>query len=344
MSVKILAIETSCDETSASIVEDGLIIRSNIISSQVDLHQKFGGVVPEVASRKHLELINGVVAEALDKAGLCFFDLDAVGVTYGPGLAGALLVGVTAAKTIAYALNIPLLAVNHLEGHIYANFLGGPSLSFPLLCLIVSGGHTDLVFIECHGSYRLTGKTRDDAAGEAFDKIARVLDLGYPGGPAIEKLSLNGNEEAIHFPRAYLEEGSLDFSFSGLKTAVLNYLRLAKQYGVEVNKADVAASFQRAVADVLVEKTLLAAQRYKACAIILAGGVAANLRLRALLKTEAKRHLLPVIYPPPVLCTDNAAMIGCAAYYKYMRGDFAPLTLNALPGLKLGEEKYYSCG
>ncbi|MEW6273989.1 MAG: tRNA (adenosine(37)-N6)-threonylcarbamoyltransferase complex transferase subunit TsaD [Bacillota bacterium] len=340
MGVKILAIETSCDETAAAVVEDGFVIRSNIISSQIDVHQKFGGVVPEVASRKHLELINGVIAAALDKAGLCFADLDAVGVTYGPGLAGALLVGVAAAKTVAYALNIPLVAVNHLEGHIYANFLVAPVLPFPLVCLIVSGGHTDLVFIARHGSYRLVGSTRDDAAGEAFDKIARALDLGYPGGPAIEKLAQNGDEEAVPFPRAYLEEGTFDFSFSGLKTAVVNYLRQAKERGVVINKADVAASFQKAVVDVLVEKTILAAQKYRAGAVLLAGGVAANARLRALLQANAGRQMLTIIYPPPVLCTDNAAMIGCAAYYKYLRGDFAPLTLNAFPGLKLGEEQY----
>ncbi|MBC7325713.1 MAG: tRNA (adenosine(37)-N6)-threonylcarbamoyltransferase complex transferase subunit TsaD, partial [Moorella sp. (in: Bacteria)] len=228
-----------------AVVEDGLLVRSNIISSQVDFHKKFGGVVPEVASRKHLELINRVIAEALEKAGLRFADLDAVGVTYGPGLAGALLVGVAAAKAISFALNIPLVAVNHLEGHIYANFLAAPALCFPLVCLIVSGGHTDLVVISRHGSYRLVGSTRDDAAGEAFDKIARVLDLGYPGGPAIEQLSAYGDEEAIHFPRAYLEEGTFDFSFSGLKTAVINYLRQAKERQVALDKADVAASFQK---------------------------------------------------------------------------------------------------
>lgn len=340
MSVKILAIETSCDETSVAVVEDGVTIRSNIISSQIAVHQKFGGVVPEVASRKHLELINGVLAEALEEAGVRFVDLDAVGVTYGPGLAGALLVGVAAAKAVAYALDIPLIAVNHLEGHIYANFLVTPDLPFPLLCLIVSGGHTDLVFIERHGIYRLVGSSRDDAAGEAFDKIARALDLGYPGGPLIEKLAQSGAEEAIRFPRAYLEEGAFDFSFSGLKTAVINYLRQAKQQGVMVDKANVAASFQKAVVDVLVEKTFLAAQKYQAEAVLLAGGVAANTRLRALMQTNAKQQMLTLVCPPPVLCTDNAAMIGCAAYYKYLRGDFAPLTLNAVPGLQLGEEQY----
>jgi len=336
MGVKILALETSCDETSAAVVEDGLIIRSNIISSQIEVHQKFGGVVPEVASRKHIELLNVVIGDALNAAGLGFDDLDAVGVTYGPGLAGALLVGTVAAKAVSYALNIPLLAVNHLESHIYANFLAEPELPFPLICLIVSGGHTDLIFIERHGSYQLAGSTRDDAAGEAFDKIARALDLGYPGGPAIEKISRYGDEEAINFPRAYLGEEALDFSFSGLKTAVMNYLRRAKQQGILVNKADVAASFQKAVVDVLVDKALLAAKKYRARVILLAGGVAANSRLREHLKIKAGQQKQTVACPPPVLCTDNAAMVGCAAYYKYIRGDFAPLTLNILPGLKLG--------
>lgn len=339
MGVKILAIETSCDETSAAVVEDGVTIRTNIISSQIAVHQKFGGVVPEVASRKHLELLNGVIAEALAGAGLGFADLDAVAVTHGPGLAGALLVGVAVAKTLAYALDIPLIAVNHLEGHVYANFLAEPALPFPFLCLIVSGGHTDLVFSERHGNYRLVGSTRDDAAGEAFDKIARALDLGYPGGPAIEKLAEEGDEEAISFPRAYLEEGTFDFSFSGLKTAVINYLRQAGEQGAPVRKADVAASFQKAVVDVLVEKTFQAAVSCRAKAVLLAGGVAANRRLRALFQLYADRWMLPVIYPPPVLCTDNAAMIGCAAYYRFLRGDFAPLTLNAFPGLQLSEER-----
>jgi O-sialoglycoprotein endopeptidase (EC 3.4.24.57) len=250
-----------------------------------------------------------------------------------------LLVGVAAAKTLAYALDIPLIAVNHLEGHVYANFLVEPALPFPFLCLIVSGGHTDLVFSERHGNYRLVGSTRDDAAGEAFDKIARALDLEYPGGPAIEKLAEKGDEEAIPFPRAYLEEGTFDFSFSGLKTAVINYLRQAREQGAPVRKADVAASFQKAVVDVLVEKTFQAAVSCRAKAVLLAGGVAANKRLRALFQLYADRWMLPVIYPPPVLCTDNAAMIGCAAYYRFLRGDFAPLTLNAFPGLQLGEER-----
>jgi len=340
VSIKILSIETSCDETCAAVVADGAEILSNVISSQVEIHKKFGGVVPEVASRRHLELINGVIQKALDEAGLDFQALDAVGVTYGPGLAGALLVGVAAAKSVACALDIPLLAVNHLEGHVYANFLVQPDLSFPLICLVASGGHTDLVLMERHGSFQLTGCTRDDAAGEAFDKVARTLGLGYPGGPLIDKLAQGGKEEAIPLPRAYLEEGTLDFSFSGLKTAVVNYLRRAGQRGEEVNMKDLAASFQKAVVDVLVDKTLQAAEKYGVNAVLLAGGVAANGRLRSHLKAQAGQQMRPVIYPPPLLCTDNAAMIGCAAYYKFLRSDLAPLTLNAVPGLKLGEENY----
>ncbi|SFR12961.1 tRNA (adenosine(37)-N6)-threonylcarbamoyltransferase complex transferase subunit TsaD [Desulfoscipio geothermicus] len=340
MSVIILAIETSCDETSASVVADGAVIKSNIISSQVDVHRKFGGVVPEVASRKHLELINIVIRESLDAAGIGFGDLSAVAVTYGPGLVGALLVGVAAAKAIAFGLDIPLLGVNHIEGHVFANFLTETNPQFPLICLVVSGGHTDLVLIKDFGDYQLLGATRDDAAGEAFDKVARVLGLGYPGGPLIDNLATEGNDRAITLPRAYLEEGSLDFSFSGLKTAVINYLHRLKQKGEPVNAADVAASFRRAVVDVLVDKSLLAARQYETDTIMLAGGVAANRLLRDELARRAAEERLRVIYPPPVLCTDNAAMIACAAHYKYLRGDFAPLTLNAIPNLQLGLDRY----
>jgi N6-L-threonylcarbamoyladenine synthase len=340
MSVKILALETSCDETSAAVVADGSKILSNIISSQVDVHQKFGGVVPEVASRKHLELLNHVVEEALLEAGLGFGDLDAVAVTYGPGLVGALLVGVSAAKAVAYGLDLPLVAVNHIEGHIYANFAVDPDLEFPLICLVVSGGHTDLVYMERHGCYELLGKTRDDAAGEAFDKVARTLGLGYPGGPLIERLAGKGNPEAIKLPKAYLEKGSLDFSFSGIKSAVINYLHRAEQKNDKVNRADLAAGFQKAVSDVLVDKTMEAALTTGVSTIILAGGVAANTRLRADLIERAGDKQLKINIPPIILCTDNAAMIGCAAYYKFLRESFAPLTLNAVPDLKLGEERY----
>ncbi|BAF60836.1 MAG: tRNA (adenosine(37)-N6)-threonylcarbamoyltransferase complex transferase subunit TsaD [Pelotomaculum sp.] len=340
MSAVILALETSCDETSAAVVAGGRQVLSNIISSQVEVHRKFGGVVPEVASRKHLELLNQVVAEALGAAGLGFKDLDAVAVTYGPGLVGALLVGVSAAKAIAYGLDLPLVGVNHLEGHIYANFLVDPALDFPLLCLVVSGGHTDLVLVKGHGSFQVVGRTRDDAAGEAFDKAARTLGLGYPGGPLIDRLSRQGNPAAVNLPRAYLEEGSFDFSFSGLKSALINWLHRAGRLGGDVNKADLAASFQKAVVDVLVDKTLAAARENGVTTILLAGGVAANACLRAELARRAEEECRRVIIPPPVLCTDNAAMVACAAYYRFLRGAFAPLTLNAVPDLKLGEDRY----
>ncbi|MDF9409177.1 MAG: tRNA N6-adenosine threonylcarbamoyltransferase [Pelotomaculum sp. PtaB.Bin013] len=340
MSVVILALETSCDDTSAAVVVDGTEILSNIISSQVDVHGKFGGVVPEEASRKHLELINHVINEALSVAGLSFKDLDAIAVTYGPGLVGALLVGVSAAKAIAYGLDLPLIGINHIEGHIYANFLSEPNIAFPMICLVVSGGHTDLVLLKKHGCYHVEGKTRDDAAGEAFDKVARSMGLSYPGGPLIDRLAKGGNPDAITFPKAYLEEGSLDFSFSGLKSAVINYIHRADQNNKEVNKVDLAAGFQKAVTDVLIDKTLNAAKKAGVSTILLAGGVAANTRLRTDLSIKAAKTNHRVIYPPPVLCTDNAAMIAGAAYYKYLRSAFAPLTLNAVPDLKLGEERY----
>ncbi|MCL0052428.1 tRNA (adenosine(37)-N6)-threonylcarbamoyltransferase complex transferase subunit TsaD [Peptococcaceae bacterium] len=337
MSVVILGIETSCDETSAAVVIDGVDVASNIIASQVDLHAKFGGVVPEVASRKHLELIDCVVLEALENAKIDFKDINAVAVTLGPGLVGALLVGVMAAKALSYALKVPLVAVNHLEAHIYANFLEKPDVEFPTLCLVVSGGHTDLVLIKHHGSYELLGSTLDDAAGEAFDKIARAIGLGYPGGPLIDKLAQGGNADAIDFPRVYLEDGNLDFSFSGLKTAVLNYLNSAKQKNVEINTANLAAAFQQAVVDVLVDKTILAAEKYGVKVIMLAGGVASNRCLRNQLKKAADKCGFKVIYPQPILCTDNAAMVACCGYYKYLRGEFADFKLNAVPGLALGE-------
>ncbi|KKM11388.1 O-sialoglycoprotein endopeptidase [Clostridiales bacterium PH28_bin88] len=335
MKCTILALETSCDETSAAVVADGYRVKSNIISSQVPTHQKFGGVVPEIASRKHLENITVVIQRAMDAAGVTFGDLDAIAVTYGPGLVGALLVGVSAAKAMAYALRVPLLGVHHLVGHIYANFLEDPGLTPPLVCLVVSGGHTSILYMAGHGEMRVMGRTRDDAAGEAFDKVARAMGLGYPGGPAVEKLALEGNPLAIDFPRAWLEEDSLDFSFSGLKSAVLNLLNRACQAGEELNLADVAAGFQQAVVEVLVEKTVRAARQVNAPRIILAGGVAANNSLRRLLTARAGQEGLAVGYPSPILCTDNAAMIACAGYFKYLKGEYASLDLNAVPNLPL---------
>lgn len=331
----ILALESSCDETSAAVVVDGTEVKSNIISSQIATHQKFGGVVPEIASRKHLENVTPVVQKALDQAGISLHDLDAIAVTYGPGLVGALLVGVATAKAMAYALNIPLIGVHHLAGHIYSNFLVRPNLMFPVICLVVSGGHTSLILWKDHGEYELLGATRDDASGEAFDKIARALGLGYPGGPLIEREALKGNSQAIAFPRAWLEEGSLDFSFSGLKSSVLNYLNRAKQMGKEIVIPDVAASFQEAVVEVLVAKTIKAAVENNIKTVTLAGGVAANGYLRQKLLTEAKEHSIEVIFPQLIYCTDNAAMIGSAGYFQYLQGQVADLDLNAVPNLAL---------
>lgn len=336
----ILGVETSCDETSAAVIADGKTVLSNVVSSQIPVHQKFGGVVPEIASRKHVELISSVIHEAVQEAKIEMRDISAIAVTYGPGLVGALLVGVSAAKALAYALGIPLIGLNHLEGHIYANFLADPALAFPLMCLVVSGGHTDLVYLEAHGTYTLVGSTRDDAAGEAFDKVARAMGLGYPGGPLIDKLAKEGDPLAVELPRAYLEPGSLDFSFSGLKSASLNFLNKAKMKDEPVNKADLAASFQQAVVDVLVDKALDAACKYKVQTMILAGGVAANSKLRKALQEKGEPRGIKLQFPPLEYCTDNAAMIACAGYYKYLRGQFAPLTLNAVAGLKLGIEQY----
>lgn len=335
--MKILAIETSCDETAVAVVEDGHRVLANLVSSQVEAHKVFGGVVPEIASRKHLEIINHLLAEAVAQAEITFADVDAVAVTYGPGLVGALLVGVSVAKALALALGVPLIAVNHLMGHIYANFLAYPELKFPFVCLVVSGGHTDLVLARDHGDFEILGRTRDDAAGEAFDKVARLLGLGYPGGPAIDNLARQGNPEAIAFPRAFLGDGNLDFSFSGLKTAVMNCVR---REGEKFSPADIAASFQKAVVDVLVEKAFEAVERAGVKTLLIAGGVAANSYLRQRLAAEAPEKGVEVKLLPLELCTDNAAMIGCAAYFKYSRQDFAPLSLNAVPDLVLGEERY----
>lgn len=333
--IKILAVETSCDETSASVVRNGREVLSNIISSQIDIHKKFGGVVPEVASRKHLESISMVIDEALSESGVLLKDIDAVAVTYGPGLVGALLIGLSTAKAIAYSSNLPFIGVNHIEGHISANYIEHKDLKPPFTCLVASGGHSHIVYVVDYNSYEILGRTRDDAAGEAFDKIARALGLGYPGGPLIDKLAISGNREAIDFPRAFLEEGSYDFSFSGLKSAVLNYLNSKKMRNEEINSADIAASFQEAVADVLSAKLVRAALDKKSRYVVLAGGVASNSRLRELLRQRGEQAGIEVLYPSPVLCTDNAAMIGCAAYYRYVNGMRSDFTLNAVPNLTL---------
>lgn len=337
-----LAIETSCDETSAAVLKNGREVLSNVISTQIEQHKKFGGVVPEVASRKHVENVDMVIQDALDEAGVNLSQIDHIGVTYGPGLVGALLVGVSTAKAMAYALNIPLVGVNHIEGHIYANFIEDPDLEPPFLCLIVSGGHSHLAYVRDYGEYEIMGKTRDDAVGEAFDKVARAMGLGYPGGPIIDQLAKLGDANAIHFPRVYLENDSYDFSFSGLKSAVLNYLNSQSQKGEEIKVEDVAASFQQAVMEVLIHKTLEGARQKNVNKIVLAGGVAANSALREGLKKKAEALGLQVRYPSLQLCTDNAAMIGCAAYYNYLKGNTADLYLNAVPNLKLGEvyERY----
>ncbi len=333
-----LAIESSCDETSASVLKNGREVLSNIINSQIDQHKRFGGVVPEVASRKHIENINGVIDQALKEAKISFGDISHVGVTYGPGLVGALLVGLSAAKAIAFAREIPLNGVNHIEGHIYANFIEHKELEPPFISLIVSGGHSHLVYMEDYGKYQVLGKTRDDAAGEAFDKVARALGLGYPGGPEIDKISKLGNADAIPFPKAYLEEGSYDFSFSGLKSAVLNYLNTQKMKGLDISVADVAASFQKAVVEILTEKTIKCALEKGVDRVVLAGGVAANSNLRSYLQVECENNNIDLKYPPLDLCTDNAAMIGCLAYYNYIRGLRSNLDLNAISNLKIGEQ------
>ncbi|WP_418714588.1 tRNA (adenosine(37)-N6)-threonylcarbamoyltransferase complex transferase subunit TsaD [Blautia hydrogenotrophica] len=333
----ILAIESSCDETAASVVKNGRTILSNVISSQIELHKLYGGVVPEIASRKHIEKTNQVIEQALADAGVTLEDLDAVGVTYGPGLVGALLVGVAEAKAISYAKKLPLVGVHHIEGHVSANYIEHPDLEPPFLCLIVSGGHTHLVIVKDYGEFEILGRTRDDAAGEAFDKVARAIGLGYPGGPKIDKLSDEGNPEAIEFPKGKIEGAPYDFSFSGVKSAVLNYLNQAKMRGQEVNAADLAASFQKAVIEVLVEHTMQAAKDYQMEKVAVAGGVASNRHLRQAMKDACERNGCLFYHPSPIFCTDNAAMIGVAAYYEYQKGTRHGWDLNAIPNLKLGE-------
>lgn len=336
--IKILAIESSCDETSAAVVVNGREVLSNVIASQIDIHTKFGGVVPEVASRKHVEVIAVVVQEALDKAGVTLQDIDAVGVTYGPGLVGALLVGLQYAKGLAYSLGKPLIGVNHIEGHISANFIQYKDLKPPFVCLVVSGGHTFIVHMKDYGEFEVLAQTRDDAAGEAYDKVARAIGLGYPGGPKIDKLSKEGNPDAVKFPRAkFHEDNSLDFSFSGVKSAVLNYLNQMEMKKEKINRADVAASFQKAVVSFLVDNSMKACKLRGVNKMAVAGGVASNTCLRETLIREGNKNDIEVLFPEFILCTDNAAMIGSAAYFEYIKGNIAPLTLNAIPNLKLGE-------
>ena len=333
--ILILAIESSCDETSAAVVLNGRNVLSNKIASQIPLHRQYGGVVPEIASRKHVEVISPIIEEALKEAQIWFNDLDAIAVTYGPGLVGALLVGVSTAKALAYGLSIPLIGVNHIEGHISANYIQHPDLKPPFLSLIVSGGHTYLSLVDDYGKYTIIGQTRDDAAGEAYDKVARALGLGYPGGPQIDVLAQKGDPSAVSFPRVYMDDNPYDFSFSGLKTAVINYLHTLNQKGISYKIEDIAASFQQAVIDVLVDKTLSAANKYNIDKVAMAGGVASNIGLRKQMGERTKKHGLKLYYPAPVLCTDNAAMIGCAGYYNLIHGKIHDLTLNAEPNLVL---------
>ncbi len=335
MDTYILGIESSCDETAASVVKNGREVLSNVINTQIDFHKKYGGVVPEIASRKHIENIDTVIDEALSEAGMTLADIDAVAVTNGPGLVGALLVGVSAAKAIAYASGKPLVPVHHIRGHITANFIAHKDLEPPFVCLVASGGHSHIVLVRDYTEFEVLGRTRDDAAGEAFDKIARVLGLGYPGGPLVDKLAKEGNPEAISFPRVKMDKDSLDFSFSGVKTAVINYIHKAEMKGEEINRADVAASFQNAVTDALCEHTIEGAKRCGVKTVALAGGVAANSDLRRKMTAECEKHGIKVVYPPPVLCTDNAAMIAAAGYYSFKKGERAELDLNAVPNLPL---------
>lgn len=333
--VYILGIESSCDETAAAVVKNGREVLSNIISSQIVIHRKFGGVVPEIASRKHIENIMPVIDEALQQANVTLDDIDAVAVTYGPGLVGALLVGLSAAKSLAWATDKPLIGVNHLEGHVFANFLTDPELEPPFMALVVSGGHTALLKVTGYNSFEMLGQTRDDAAGEAFDKIARVMGLQYPGGPEIEKLALDGDPHAIEFPVAKLD-APYEFSFSGLKSAVINYLHNQEQAKREINRADVAASFQYAVTNALVQKAVRAMKDTGLKKIVLAGGVSANKTLQTTLAKAMSDIGAELVAPMPILCTDNAVMIACRGYFMYQAGMESPLDLNAVPSLKLG--------
>lgn len=342
--VTILAIESSCDETAVAIVRNGRTVLSNIISSQIALHTVYGGVVPEIASRKHIEKIDYCIKVALEEAALTFDDIDAIAVTYGPGLVGALLVGVSEAKALAFALNKPFIGVHHIEGHISANFIENKELEPPFVCLVASGGHSHLVVVKDYGEYEIIGQTRDDAAGEAFDKVARAIGLGYPGGPKIDKAAREGNPDAIEFPKTKIEGAQYDFSFSGLKSAVLNYINGAEMKGEPINQADLAASFQKNVVDVLAGHAIDAVKEYGYKKLAIAGGVASNTALRERLEKDCADNGISFYRPSPVLCTDNAAMIGAAAYYEYLKGVRSGLDLNAVPNLPLGdrERRYHA--
>lgn len=335
--ILILGIESSCDETAAAVVKNGREVLSNIISSQIELHKIYGGVVPEIASRKHIEKINQVIEEALKKAETTLDDIDAIAVTYGPGLVGALLVGVAEAKAISYGAGKPLVGVHHIEGHVSANYIEHTDLEPPFLCLIVSGGHTHLVIVKDYGQYEIVGRTRDDAAGEAFDKVARAIGLGYPGGPKIDKLAKEGDCQAIQFPRAKIDGSLYDFSFSGVKSAVLNHINSCQMKGELINKANIAASFQESVVDVLTTKTVLAAKGYGINKVAMAGGVASNSALRAGMEKACKNEGFQLYYPSPIYCTDNGAMIGAAGYYEFIKGTRHGWDLNAVPNLKIGQ-------
>ena len=335
--VVILAIESSCDETAAAVVKNGRTVLSSVISSQIATHTVYGGVVPEIASREHIKAINYVIRRALAEADMRLSDLTAIGVTYGPGLVGALLVGVAEAKALAYGAGKPLVGVHHIEGHVSANFIEHPDLEPPFVCLIVSGGHTHLVIVKDYGEFEIIGRTRDDAAGEAFDKVARAVGLGYPGGPKVDRAAKEGNPHAVEFPRGKIDGSPYDFTFSGLKSAVLNYINHAKMTGEEIAVPDLAASFQNSVVDSLVSRTVAAAKEYGYRKVAIAGGVASNSALRAAMEEACRRRNLRCYYPSPIFCTDNAAMIGAAAYYEYRKGNLAGWDLNAVPNLKLGE-------
>ncbi|WP_186855155.1 tRNA (adenosine(37)-N6)-threonylcarbamoyltransferase complex transferase subunit TsaD [Acetobacterium paludosum] len=334
--MKILSIETSCDETSVAIVEDGRKILTNRIYSQIDIHKKYGGVVPEIASRNHITKLPYIIEDALEETQMRLEDVDAIGVTNGPGLIGALLVGLSEAKAIAYSLDKPLIGVHHIEGHIAANFLQYPELEPPFLTLVVSGGHSHLVLVEDYQTFKVLGRTIDDAAGEAFDKISRVLGFGYPGGPAIDCAAKKGDPEAIAFPRVFLDKKEYNFSFSGLKSSVLNYINSKKMKNEPIVVNDVAASFQMAVVEVLVKKTIACAKGIHMNKICMAGGVSCNSLLRQMMTDAAKEEGLSLYYPDPILCTDNAAMIGSMAYYNFINGAVSDLSLNGIPGLKIG--------